>query len=776
MYMAFFNRESTPKNLEPVIFTVEEAALLSDKPKDHAKSKRRPEFFIDDLAINSVPYVSITTPENIADKIITGARIDEYFESPSYDSFSVAVGELADLHTLVSAKEIAAYTYIDERSRGVRKLTDAHIAIAKQLQDQDQPGAYDQVLQRLLATNAMKDSATIIKKFTLNNSVNHKKFSEETKRLYINKLAEETGRLRIGIEVLHADMTAQFGVSAIRAVSRKILKTLSEPDKASFYARLSLIDQAESARQARPEFTTHSPLSYAHAVDQRLAVVAATLDVLHKSYLSPQLGNDSNLHSQLRKATEIALQSRIDRSITSVRDLYSNNGIIESIPANPQLYVGKSLSLFVPLREEITLRTPAVLAADYELRRQQRTTKQKEQQAHETAEHEGFLADEEPIVASMNETVALQTELLAPFRDQTSRYLRSKGLIGPNSFDYDLRQSKLDTKQGYEPYIRLYDGLSQFVTVHDEYIEDFYKLNDQERALRGVYIEALHSRVFKSGLRPDTLQPDLSADLDWLRKNWKEFTSYIASSEHKNHVTAGTLVRIESLLFPEQGRDAEQEELLVEEGIKEETLEVIPEPAVIEWTEAELIELAEMDRTERELASMNHAELVKANELAEQLDWVVLPDQIITPDELVEIAERTLHSRGKQNSFVDRERMVNLLRFKDMYGGTLYRSAERMLGDSNNLYFVLKFTHTGDGNNYAIAENIVYGNATYVLREDILPLMDGETLLTAVKLSRGAIKDLGAKRLPHVKNASKTHPERITESIVDLSNAPSLNT
>lgn len=238
-------------------------------------------------------------------------------------------------------------------------------------------------------------------------------------------------------------------------------------------------------------------------------------------------------------------------------------------------------------------------------------------------------------------------------------------------------------------------------------------------------------------------------------------------------MTKEQLDRIHDLLFIDE-LGVSLEDIETENKTPSQDIEPYVSKEAVEWTEEELRELAEMEREERERAAVSHAELVKANELFEQLNWIVLPDQKITSEDLIHIAKQTLTARGKTQLTVDHERMINLLKFRDTYGGTLYRSAERTLGDSNNLYFVLKFEHPGDEKTYAIAENVVYGNATYVLREDILPLMDGETVLTAVKLPRNVVRGLGAKRLNHIQSSAKTHPERITDSLVALSNAPSV--
>ena len=765
--MALFSRQPSPEPREPTVYVTQETSLLSDVPNNI--SRYSPTFF-SESSNPAVAYITLNTPSDNVLDLVSRKSTTAYFENPTRESFGDNLERLSYFDVLARTKELAVYTYTDEVDRGVRRFTDAHKALNDRVNKvPESPNKDSLPIVQVAKSGALKKTPDVIGAIGIEYSITPP------------ELAAETSRIRIGLEIIKSDVIAQHALGALRAFSRQAPQLLARDEKVRLDTRLTLLDQSRNAKNKKILSEPESPLSYVRGVDQRLAVIAATLDTLTKM---PPLSGQDDLNGYLQQAQELASYARTLRTPFQLK-LLNDNGVIEALPANSELYNNPSLSLLNPPREEINLRTPAELAADAERRRKEKLTEVATQREREAAERQSLLEEETPLVETANGIVDRHSELLAPFRNQTSRHLRSEGLLGPNSVDYSLRQSKLEAPQGFESYIRVYDGLSQFVDSHEEYVEDFDQLTEEEKQLRAAYLDILNGRIFKSGARPNTLGADLSEDLDWLRKNWTEFTSYISRSEHKNHMSQETLSRIKVLLYGVETEIVEepqgQEEIEVVEEIEIEQIteevtedveiETPTEPIKVVWTEEELLELAEMEREERERVSISREELIKANELAEQLDWVVLPDQKITPEELENIARRTLSANGRSAQTIDRERMVNLLRFRDTYGGTLYRSAERMLGDSNNLYFVLKFTHPGDDNTYAIAENVVYGNATYVLREDILPLMEGETVLTAVKLPRKVVRDLGAKRLLHVQNPRMTHPERITNSLVELSNA-----
>jgi hypothetical protein len=79
-----------------------------------------------------------------------------------------------------------------------------------------------------------------------------------------------------------------------------------------------------------------------------------------------------------------------------------------------------------------------------------------------------------------------------------------------------------------------------------------------------------------------------------------------------------------------------------------------------------------------------------------------------------------------------------------------------------------------DPSRNAIAENPVYGNATYVIARHLMPLLEGESLLTVVaELSRKSIRSLSGRQIIH-REGPLQHDEKIEKTIAQLS-AQTLN-
>lgn len=375
--------------------------------------------------------------------------------------------------------------------------------------------------------------------------------------------------------------------------------------------------------------------------------------------------------------------------------------------------------------------------------RQQAHEEQQRQERELQAEQEKHDA---PILEHLNELAHEFNGIIDQYTAQTKRSLRDIGIFGKDSLDYWLQQSKCIDGTEVDHLVRVYARMNELAEEDDEKMvelltQDLLRIEE----LKAEYATYRNEHALHGIEKPAKLQEDIKKQLELLAAEWAEFRRMIQASAHSNYTTPARLQAVAAMLGIEM-------------------------PA----NETNKIE----DEAPEEVSD-NHASdvratispLQQANRLAEQLNWVVLPDEKITVDELVDIAEETIRrkSADKNPAVVERYRMEALLTIKEEFNGTLYRSDERTLGDGDNLYFVVRFQHPGDDNFYAVAENPVYGNATYVIREDTLPLQPGETALAAVRLSRREVQYFGAKRIIHGTPDLEVHLEKISEHIAKLS-------
>lgn len=446
------------------------------------------------------------------------------------------------------------------------------------------------------------------------------------------------------------------------------------------------------------------------------------------------------------------------------------------VPSNTELYAESSNKsgesqpereriIAAPTEEEIEAGRRARQEQDERLRaREEATAAEAEAEKQAIAEHNA------PILQELERIKAEYDQLVGRFKAQPKGKLKQSGIIGNNSLTYTISQLKGQNLESAEPIARVYEGLTDVVKTSGEQAEQ--ELTDillKIEELRAEFTSYLNEHPLRNGAaaRLEKIGGGITDELNWITTHWQEFTAAQRKSNYKA-ASKDELERIAHMLGI--GREGEMV-MPVDEG----SVEIIEDEPEDEIDTSEEPEESEPEEEEAEQAPIQEVEyespLAKANRLAEQLNWIVLPDEIITPDDLVDIAEEVTKKRSKDNkpAVVERYRMEALLQLRDTFGGTLYRSEERMLDDTNNLYFVLRFQHPGDDNYYAVAENPVYGNATYVLREDALPLMEGESVLAALQLYRRDARDLGAKRIIHGTPSRETHLEKVNDKLVELS-------
>lgn len=429
------------------------------------------------------------------------------------------------------------------------------------------------------------------------------------------------------------------------------------------------------------------------------------------------------------------------------------------IPSNLDIYEYKKPSAADTPKDS----TSAVSAVDKEARREsieQQVREREERKAEQLLKQEEERQEIEryntPILAELSRIKSEHDRLLDEFVNQPRKHLREIGIFGQDSLNYILSQQKNSDQITSERAARVYAKLAEIANNEnpEELLTDYLTRIEYLAAEYRVY---LHEHPLRGGatLTLDKFREGIRGEIDWLTSNWGEFCRAIESSSHYRSTSKSNLQTVAELLGINQDKISPTG-LTVDSTTPKGTFSDTPNN------------------------SNTETPLTQANRLAEQLNWVVLPDESITPDQLVDIAIKAIKdtSKGKDGDIaatVERYRMEGLLKLREEYGGLLYRSEEKTLGDSDNLYFVHRFQHPGDGNWYAVAENPVYGNATYVLREDTLPLMPGETTLTAVKQGRQTVRGLGAQRIIHGTPQLDTHLEKIDKCIVELSEQETLS-
>ena len=146
-----------------------------------------------------------------------------------------------------------------------------------------------------------------------------------------------------------------------------------------------------------------------------------------------------------------------------------------------------------------------------------------------------------------------------------------------------------------------------------------------------------------------------------------------------------------------------------------------------------------------------------------QLGWEVLPSGFNMDDMRQLIAEDPI--LNEPSVVIDWRRVEDLLNLKDLRDGKLYRSKPGDLG-SHFVYFVAEFDTPVA--KVAVADNPVFGNATYILAEHLIP----GTWQELLKLPRQAIRELGGIKKVHVDQS--THLAKVVKTTNQLLQLPSI--
>lgn len=235
------------------------------------------------------------------------------------------------------------------------------------------------------------------------------------------------------------------------------------------------------------------------------------------------------------------------------------------------------------------------------------------------------------------------------------------------------------------------------------------------------------------------LEPTLTLTIDYLRNNWPNIKPAI--EQNWPAATRPNIGELERLIFS------------------------IP----LDMEEHDEKDATEPQDSHIEEPNVNHPPInidPALAEIAEQLDWVVLPPM---PFSELRGFVASLYSE-EQLSFVDWSRLENLTTIQEATGGKLHRSKHGALGTTTP-YFVLTFelTNSSDGNSmtFAVAENPLYANATYIVRED---LADGSWQKVLNEYKRNA-RVLGAHQIIHAPGAD--HLAKVRLALQDLATVKS---
>lgn len=448
----------------------------------------------------------------------------------------------------------------------------------------------------------------------------------------------------------------------------------------------------------------------------------------------------------------------------------ASNGQYRYFPSNLEIYKEAGLQVQdqdpeLPERERIIAMTDEE-RAEAQKRQAERTAAEqariKAEKARTEAESQAALEHDMPIIEKLNELARQHNAIIESFTKQTGKSLRDKGLTGKDSLTYRLSRLKDYDQNMLDGSVQVYAKLYEMATKSEDPTAELTEILLCLERIRNEYEIFADTNRLRSNAKPGHLLDSFKPELALLTRKWSDVKPVIKTSGHSIMLTPEIERTLEELLglqkpdvTPEPTAEHEivDDTKVITESIKE---LVVNAPIEVEFVDHE-------------------SPLEKANRLAEQLDWVMMPEEEVTAEELVEIAEqaidRKVGGRDKKPAVIEQYRMEALLELRRRYGGTLYRSSEKMLGDSDNLYFALRFRHLGDDNHYVVTENPVYGNATYVIREDILPLMPGETALTAIQLHRRHVRELGAKRIIHGVPAAIDHLDKVESRIEALTEA-----
>ena len=239
-----------------------------------------------------------------------------------------------------------------------------------------------------------------------------------------------------------------------------------------------------------------------------------------------------------------------------------------------------------------------------------------------------------------------------------------------------------------------------FDGVHDAHTWQ-QEVRDYEQTLTEEYA----ALGYQKGL---PYKESVGARLDWLSSNW----DFVASQARA--IPEFPVQRVAAALFPEVASTIQQQEQTAE--------------------------------TERTAAVAQRLGAVALEQLrVREVDWEILPVEHIGERIRQEVAQMT---KGKRQDGGRRElqevRVRDLIELSTLFDDVVVhvsREKDGITRRKNEPYFVIDFTYGGQ--KFALAENLVLDNATFILPESDFSWQD------VFSLPRGAVGEFGAQRINH---------------------------
>jgi hypothetical protein len=283
-----------------------------------------------------------------------------------------------------------------------------------------------------------------------------------------------------------------------------------------------------------------------------------------------------------------------------------------------------------------------------------------------------------------------------------------------------------------------WDGLQQLFSGEDYLVQQF------EVAKAGLQEVSLENNTMKT---PATGELQLIlGDVVALHRKWPGLRSLVTEfwPDESGALTVAKIEQVLGIVSPVAEPEAVSAEITPEpEAVFEELAEQDAEESVaIDDDQAKLDQLIDLTEVTPEPVEITlNPRLI---EIAEQLDWEAFPADV----QLDIIKATTAEQFGQKDADrIEWKRIEDLLQIIEAYGGTLYRSKPSALGGSRRRapYFIAETAP--EGVTFAIAENPLWGNSTYVLREDLAEY--GASWQDVYQETRKFARLLGAVSVPH---------------------------
>jgi hypothetical protein len=506
----------------------------------------------------------------------------------------------------------------------------------------------------------------------------------------------------------------------------------------------------------------------------------------------------NNLLEKDRQDLEI-LQGKIAEQIakraTEAQTVSSLSGVtIVHRPLNAQMMAERLEAKKEPSkRQEILAPTPA--AGLSELPKSLNPTKEELAKLAATAALEAAQAEAEhddPLKTRLEALAGMHEELLKPFTF-SQKQLRGLGLTGGNSLEYTLLKGAQDVQPKLRELAEVPSGevfatmAGLFLLASDSKmnVEDLQSTIAQilttDSEYRNMYTSIFAGLFRPNGIAQNSSPRNIGREIDWVADRIDLFAAIIDGPKDTKGTslprsaplklnaelfTLENLQRVRRALFPE---DVVQISVGVDnvnppQEITED--EVVPlhletGGSVKDDEEMTVLRTAELESS---LHGFVLPELLQGRGI-EEFDIVIFPSEASVVD-MEKFIKRHYPGSVEKSSGerpLDWDMIENLLFLRDTYGGRVGLTKPGNLGTTQDdvPYFLAILPIKGE--EIAVAEHPVYGNATYLIRDS--GNQKEYKILDIIAESRAFARVLGAKQMIHpdldVDNRALTHLNKI---------------